>query len=142
MRSTFPLVFAFLILSTVFMTTTIAVADNSCGCCGGGPLAPAANSTHLIVVRMDVRAKALPHDVASLTAKSVKLAIHGAMRVPHHLAHQMQVGSDRAQVAFHAATGQTQNSFRRISAGVTSLSLQLLRGACSYFWALISGLLR
>lgn len=93
-----------------------------------------------IVLR--IRAMGVPRQAMRLLTHSVKQSARFAAHMPRHIRRQLQSGSIKAQVAFHAATGQTQSSFHRISAGVTSLSLQLLRGAFSYIWALLSGLLR
>jgi hypothetical protein len=94
----------------------------------------------IVMIRIDV--KDLPHLAASLTARSVKQAARLSSQLPRELNKQMQTGTDNAQVAFRAATGQTQSTFHRISAEVALLSLQLLRGAFSYFSAALSGLLR
>ncbi|HEY3296920.1 MAG TPA: hypothetical protein VGL38_15920 [bacterium] len=140
MRRTWLVLSAHLILLGLLAAGAYASGSNG-GYCGGGPQTPAqAVSQQVIVIHIDV--KDLPHQAASLTARSIIHGIKFAAHAPGHIKSELRTGSGKAQVAFQAATGQTQSTFQRISAGVTSLSLQLLRGAFSYFWALVSGLLR
>jgi hypothetical protein len=135
MKSTWILLVASLLLLGLISANAAACGGNCVGCCG-----TTAQASHRVVLRMDV--KQLPHQLVQLAAKSVKWSAHYAAKAPHELARQMRTGTGKVQVACQAATGQTQSTFQRVSAEVTSLSLQVLRGACSYFLALFSGLLR
>ena len=135
MKRTWVLLVTSLILFAFFSTAAFACGA-SCACCGS----TATSAQQTIVIRMDV--KELPHQLAGLTARSVKQAIKLSTRLPHELSRQMQTENVNAQIAMRAATGQTQSTFHRISSEVALLSLHLLRGAFSYFSAVLSGLLR
>jgi len=139
MKLAWTLLLANLILFGVMATGAYACGA-ACGCCGRTTQPAMSTDLQVIVINVDV--KDLPHQAVKLGAQSLVHAVKFASHMPGHIRQQMRTGSDKAQVAFHAATGQTQSTFQRITAGVTSLSLQLIRGVCSYFWALISGLLR
>jgi len=136
MKRNLLLIFAGLLVISI-MSASASACGNGCSC---RSYSSSSARRQQIIIRVD--ASDLPGQAARFLAQSVKQSVKFAAHLPGHVKRQMRIGSDKTQFVFHAATRQTQSTFQRISAGVTTLSLQLLRGVCSYFWALISGLLR
>jgi hypothetical protein len=131
MRPVLVLLFASLMLVALLSTTAVAGVKN-----------PTTISVQQERIVIHLNVKALPHQAVSLLAGSVKHAAKFTGSVPREVGAQMQAGTDNAQVAFRAATGQTQSTFQRLSGEVAALSLHVLRSASSYFLALLSGLMR
>jgi hypothetical protein len=131
MKSILVLLVASLLSCGLLSTAAVACGDASSSVCA---------QRQTIVIRLDV--KKLPHQAVSLLTGSIKRTAKLTASLPREVGAQMQTGTENTQVAFRAATGQTQSTFQRFSAEVTALSLKFLRSACSYFLALLSGLMR